>query len=76
MGYSPRGPKELDRTEQLHFHFHFQGTGGGKGQVLPGPQGGPQSQGLAPGWPGEKGLEVLRLSYQALNCIEVGALRF
>ena len=29
--------------------------------------GGPQSQGLVPGWPGEKGLEVLRLSYQALN---------
>ena len=23
MGYSPRGRKELDRTEQLHFHFLF-----------------------------------------------------
>ena len=22
MGYSPRGRKELDRTEWLHFHFH------------------------------------------------------
>ena len=22
-GYSPRGRKELDRTERLHFHFHF-----------------------------------------------------
>ena len=21
VGYSPRGPKELDTTEQLHFHF-------------------------------------------------------
>ena len=21
MGYSPRGSKELDTTEQLHFHF-------------------------------------------------------
>ena len=24
MGYSPRGCKELDTTEQLHFHFYFQ----------------------------------------------------
>ena len=23
MGYSPRGLKELDTTEWLHFHFHF-----------------------------------------------------
>ena len=23
MGYSPRGCKESDMTEQLHFHFHF-----------------------------------------------------
>ena len=23
MGYSPRGHKELDTTEWLHFHFHF-----------------------------------------------------
>ena len=22
VGYSPRGRKELDTTEQLHFHFH------------------------------------------------------
>ena len=22
-GYRPRGHKELDMTEQLHFHFHF-----------------------------------------------------
>ena len=22
VGYSPRGGKELDTTEQLHFHFH------------------------------------------------------
>ena len=22
MGYSPRGHKESDMTEQLHFHFH------------------------------------------------------
>ena len=22
MGYSPRGRKESDTTEQLHFHFH------------------------------------------------------
>ena len=22
VGYSPWGPKELDRTERLHFHFH------------------------------------------------------
>ena len=27
-GYSPRGPKESDRTEGLHFHFHFQLKGG------------------------------------------------
>ena len=24
MSYSPRGRKESDTTEQLHFHFHFQ----------------------------------------------------
>ena len=24
--YSPRGRKELDTTERLHFHFHFQTT--------------------------------------------------
>ena len=23
VGYSPRGSKESDTTEQLHFHFHF-----------------------------------------------------
>ena len=23
MGYSPRGRKESDTTEQLNFHFHF-----------------------------------------------------
>ena len=23
VGYGPRGHKELDTTEQLHFHFHF-----------------------------------------------------
>ena len=23
VGYSPRGHKESDRTEQLHFHFHL-----------------------------------------------------
>ena len=23
VGYSPRGHKELDTTERLHFHFHF-----------------------------------------------------
>ena len=23
VGYSPRGHKESDRTEPLHFHFHF-----------------------------------------------------
>ena len=23
VGYSPRGHKELDMTEQLHFHFDF-----------------------------------------------------
>ena len=23
MGYSPRGRKESDTTERLHFHFHF-----------------------------------------------------
>ena len=23
VGYSPRGRKELDTTERLHFHFHF-----------------------------------------------------
>ena len=23
MGYSPRGRKESDTTEQLDFHFHF-----------------------------------------------------
>ena len=23
MGYSPRGHKESDMTEQLHVHFHF-----------------------------------------------------
>ena len=23
MGYSPRGRKESDTTEQLQFHFHF-----------------------------------------------------
>ena len=23
VGYSPRGRKESDKTEQLHFHFHF-----------------------------------------------------
>ena len=23
MGYSPRGCKESDTTERLHFHFHF-----------------------------------------------------
>ena len=23
MGYSPRGPKESNMTERLHFHFHF-----------------------------------------------------
>ena len=23
MGYSPRGRKESDMTERLHFHFHF-----------------------------------------------------
>ena len=26
MGYSPRGRKELDSTERLHFHFHFSST--------------------------------------------------
>ena len=25
VGYSPRGCKEWDTTEELHFHFHFQG---------------------------------------------------
>ena len=25
MGYSPRGRKESDTTERLHFHFHFPG---------------------------------------------------
>ena len=23
VGYSPRGSKELDTTEQLHFHFRY-----------------------------------------------------
>ena len=23
VGYSPRGPRELDTTERLHFHFPF-----------------------------------------------------
>ena len=23
VGYSPRGHKELDTTERLHFHFHL-----------------------------------------------------
>ena len=23
VGYSPRGRKELDTTEQIHFHFHL-----------------------------------------------------
>ena len=31
MGYSPRGCRESDTTERLHFHFHFQG-----GHRLPG----------------------------------------
>ena len=26
VGYSPRGRKESDRTEWLHFHFHFRGS--------------------------------------------------
>ena len=25
VGYSPRGPRELDTTERLHFHFSFLG---------------------------------------------------
>ena len=25
MGYSPRGCKESDTTERLHFHFHSMG---------------------------------------------------
>ena len=24
VGYSPRGRKELDITERLHFHFHYE----------------------------------------------------
>ena len=26
MGYSPRGDKKSDATEQLNFHFHFQSS--------------------------------------------------
>ena len=26
MGYSPRGHKKSDTTEQLNFHFHFQSS--------------------------------------------------
>ena len=26
MGYSPRGRKESDMTERLHFHFHLHQT--------------------------------------------------
>ena len=39
MGYSPRGHKELDKTERLHFHFHsgnqldFPGGSDGKASV-------------------------------------------
>ena len=32
MGYSPRGRKESDTTERLHFHFHFHFQGDSKGQ--------------------------------------------
>ena len=31
VGYSPRGCKESDMTERLHFHFRFHSTGEGNG---------------------------------------------
>ena len=36
MGYSPRGRKESDTTERLHFHFHchFQGDSKGQGGLV------------------------------------------
>ena len=35
VGYSPRGCKESDTTECLHFHFSFSCTGEGKGNGTP-----------------------------------------
>ena len=34
MGCSPRGRKESDTTERLHFHFSFSCTGEGNGNPL------------------------------------------
>ena len=34
MGYSPRGSKGLDTTEQLHFHFSLSFIGEGNGNPL------------------------------------------
>ena len=34
MGYSPRGHKESDTTEQLHFHFSLSCIGEGNGNPL------------------------------------------
>ena len=34
LPYSPRGRKELDRTEQLHFHFSLSCIGEGNGNPL------------------------------------------
>ena len=34
VGYSPRGLKELDMTEQLHFHFSLSCIGEGNGNPL------------------------------------------
>ena len=34
VGYSPRGSKELDTTEQPHFHFSLSCTGEGNGNPL------------------------------------------
>ena len=34
VGYSPRGRKELDTTEQLHFHFSLSCIGEGNGNPL------------------------------------------
>ena len=34
VGYSPRGHKESDKTEQLHFHFSLSCIGEGNGNPL------------------------------------------
>ena len=57
VGYSPRGSKELDTTERLHFHFNIYLGGCGKnrqmchlktrGRV-------PEQSGVAGGWGGDE----------------------